>query len=501
MRNNGSSNMDKKYTNQSYSQQFSSSSLHNVDMEINILSTILSNREALQETMAHLKTTDFYFTAHQIIFRAIVKLFNEGLTLEFSLLNSTLQDQGLWELCSSVLPAITGADPTDNYLELLNGIKELSINRNNISELVLLEHNTHSSSIAKNDTNAHLEESSESMPLNNSSKLSIISYCDLMSMDFQEPSWVIPGIIPEGVTIIAGAPKLGKSWLALDLCLSLSFGGTVLGRKVEKIHTLYLALEDTNRRLKSRIKKQFSGDMIDPFTLSNQGCLFATRWENGDEGLLKLYNFIKDNNIKVVCIDTMGRFSSVRDGNDYIQQTRFMASVKSLSDDLNVSIILIHHTRKGTEDPDFINNIIGSIGITGGADNIIVMTRKRNNTDGILKLTSRDTEEADYGIRFDPVTCRWDIIGSAAELTESNEREEILEILKSADNQMSSKEIDDILGKKPNTVTYLLTKMTEAGNIIKIGYGKYSALPERSAQTPQSPHTENKDYQDNFKYY
>src|SRR5262249_58141949 len=73
---------------------------------------------------------------------------------------------------------------------------------------------------------------------------------ELVAMELPEPRWAVEGILPEGVTVLAGKPKLGKSWLALNVALAVAGGGVALGAvRVEGGLVLYLALEDTRRRL------------------------------------------------------------------------------------------------------------------------------------------------------------------------------------------------------------------------------------------------------------
>lgn len=68
--------------------------------------------------------------------------------------------------------------------------------------------------------------------------------------------WVVPGMVPEGVALLAGKPKLGKSWLAMGLRVAVASGGVAFGNvRVEKGSALYLALEDKERRLQFRLKK------------------------------------------------------------------------------------------------------------------------------------------------------------------------------------------------------------------------------------------------------
>src|SRR5215218_1452231 len=83
---------------------------------------------------------------------------------------------------------------------------------------------------------------------------------DLMALELPEVRWAVPGIVPEGVTLLAGKPKLGKSWLTLDLGVAISTGRVALGTKrVEQGECLYLALEDNRRRLQTRLHKLLSG--------------------------------------------------------------------------------------------------------------------------------------------------------------------------------------------------------------------------------------------------
>ncbi len=82
----------------------------------------------------------------------------------------------------------------------------------------------------------------------------VFTAAELMAQDIPPVRWILPGILPEGLTILAGKPKMGKSWLALDLSVAVATGGKVLGLQVEQAGVLYLALEDTKRRLQDRLK-------------------------------------------------------------------------------------------------------------------------------------------------------------------------------------------------------------------------------------------------------
>ena len=111
-----------------------------------------------------------------------------------------------------------------------------------------------------------------------------LSATELMAIEFPEPRWIVPGIVPEGTTILAGKPKMGKSWLALGTSVAVAAGGVALGtKKVERGAVLYLALEDNPRRLQSRLKKLLPGGA------APEGLELATEWPRlGDGGLRPL---------------------------------------------------------------------------------------------------------------------------------------------------------------------------------------------------------------------
>src|SRR5438876_787246 len=84
----------------------------------------------------------------------------------------------------------------------------------------------------------------------------MFSAAELQNMVFPEIAWIVPGYIVEGCTILAGAPKIGKSWLLLDIAKAVADGGVCLGSiECDKGDVLYLALEDNRRRLQSRMRK------------------------------------------------------------------------------------------------------------------------------------------------------------------------------------------------------------------------------------------------------
>src|SRR5262245_14851581 len=79
---------------------------------------------------------------------------------------------------------------------------------------------------------------------------------DLQWMEFPPLQFIIPGYLVEGLTILVGKPKRGKSWMALDWVLAVAHGGYAFGTiQCDEDDCLYMALEDSQRRMQRRIRQ------------------------------------------------------------------------------------------------------------------------------------------------------------------------------------------------------------------------------------------------------
>jgi len=222
---------------------------------------------------------------------------------------------------------------------------------------------------------------------------------ELLNMRFPEIRWIVPGLIGEGLTLINGAPKIGKSWFVLNLAIAATAGGNFLGTlPVEKTDTLYLALEDTDRRLNNRLKKLKSPENCHSLKIT-------TQWRDGYTGL---EYYLKENrNIGLVIIDTLARFTNIKDFNEYAQTTAAMTQLKHIADGLNIAIVLIHHAKKtgsGNSGTDWMEAVLGSTGLTGATDSTIFISRdrkKETKNSATLYATGRDTMDITHILKFD----------------------------------------------------------------------------------------------------
>lgn len=298
-----------------------------------------------------------------------------------------------------------------------------------------------------------------------------ITAADLMEKIFPEPRWAIPGILPEGLNLLAGKPKKGKSIMALNIGLSIASGGLALGKiPVEKGAVVYLALEDTERRLQGRLKQMMAYSDYAPSELH----LF-TKWPRMDAGGLALLESKINEipNIRLVIIDTLQKFRKPSRGNSnlYAEDYECVTQIKDIADRLGVCILLIHHLRKSDAD-DIFDTLSGSLGLTGGTDGNLVMESSRGNT--TLHITGRDVEGIEMAIELDPQLLAWKLLGERSEVKTTNDQQRVYDTLKESAESLTPKELSEITGLKDFYVKKILGKFVEDGSIKRIGHGLYT---------------------------
>jgi len=296
----------------------------------------------------------------------------------------------------------------------------------------------------------------------------------LLGMDFAPVDYVVEGYVAEGLTILAGRPKLGKSWMALGFCIAVATGGQTLGVDCEQGDVLYLALEDNRRRLKDRLEVVLSPAQVRP----NMARLsLKTEAKKIGAGLLEELEAwrAKAANPKLVVIDTLSMVRPPKKANQdsYAADYDAISPLQKYAGEHRLAVIVVHHVRKAeAEDP--LEAVSGTNGLTGAADTIMVLNR---TTDGPkLYGRGRDIEEIEKALRFDKGT--WEVLGNAEDVKRSEQRRKILDVLTDATTALTPTEISKEAGMKESNVKYLLRVMVKAAEAEKVGYGQYK-LPGR----------------------
>lgn len=238
----------------------------------------------------------------------------------------------------------------------------------------------------------------------------------LAQMDLPPLKFVVNEILPQGIFILGGSPKVGKSWLALDFCFNVATGGKALGFQTLQGTVLYLMLEDNIRRMQDRIHK-FNKDGVNKLFVVNKA-------PNIYEGLVaQVLNFLeKHKDVNLVCIDTLINIRNMKETSiSYSNDYREIQILRQITDVFPITLLLIHHGRK-MPDADPANMLSGSTGLTGAVDGLFFLDKpKRTGDDAKLTIVNRDTKEFCFDLTFDRSTCRWRLIGDSSDLSEDEE--------------------------------------------------------------------------------
>jgi len=319
------------------------------------------------------------------------------------------------------------------------------------------------------------------------SKLSLITAKKIQDMEFQPIEWIVDKLITPGLIILAGRPKSGKSWLSLNLSLSITRGGIALSHfKAKKAAVLYFALEDNVRRLKSRMENILNAedDKVAPTNLYflEDDIIFPKLNDGGLDEIQKVLTEYSD--IKLVIVDTLGRSRADQkrsDNNMYLGDYDLLAVLQTFALKNKIAILMVHHTKKGSEEYVF-DEISGTTGITGAADTMLLLKKvKKQNK---LYVTGRDIEESEYNVYFDRDSCTWNVTEETQDaINISVERGEVLDLLNAEQRPMRTGEIAQRLSKEQSNVSHLLRGLKEDKLVVSPKYGHYQ-IARSDSDTP-----------------
>ena len=236
-------------------------------------------------------------------------------------------------------------------------------------------------------------------------KLETITAEDLQNRTYEPTHFLVDELIPEGLHILAGAPKIGKSWLALWLCLCISQGQPLWNFATTQGEVLYLSLEDSFQRIQTRL---FDLTEDAPSTLH-----FAIMADTLKRGLeQQIEQFLTDHpDTKLIVIDTLQRVRGTgSDSNLYANDYQEIGLLKKLADKWHIAILLIHHLRK-LHDDDPMNMISGSTGLNGAADSTFVLQKSSRLANiASLHCTGRDIADRTLKLEFGEEDHVWKLL-------------------------------------------------------------------------------------------
>ena len=236
-------------------------------------------------------------------------------------------------------------------------------------------------------------------------KLETINAEDLQNRTYEPTPFLVDQLIPEGLHILAGAPKIGKSWLALWLCLCISQGQPLWNFATTQGEALYLSLEDSFQRIQTRLF-----DLTEDAPSTLHFAIMADTLKHGLEQQIEQF-LMEHPTTKLVVIDTLQRVRGTgSDSNLYANDYQDIGLLKQLADKRHIAILLIHHLRK-LHDDDPMNMISGSTGLSGAADSTFVLQKSSRLANiASLHCTGRDIPDRTLKLEFGEEDHIWKLL-------------------------------------------------------------------------------------------
>jgi len=269
-----------------------------------------------------------------------------------------------------------------------------------------------------------------------------MTHRELMGMEFAPIQWMVEGLLPVGAIVLAGKPKLGKSFMALQIAQAVASGSPFLGLATTKAPVLMIALEDSPRRIKGRLQMQQS--------LSDLPIDYEWAWEPlDDKGYHDLKERLekggKDGAYGLVIVDTLASAKSGKvEENKAADMGRLIYPLQRLAHEYQCALLLVFHHRKGAID-DPIWDVRGSGALPGAVDVLVGLYKDRSSGDYCLLSESRDAPELQLKVEFDAAqTYSWQLVGNLNEIAKTEAEDDILaalEDLEEADVGSIAKEL------------------------------------------------------------
>ena len=273
---------------------------------------------------------------------------------------------------------------------------------------------------------------------------------------------IIEDLVPQGLTLLAGAPKSCKSWMALDMCLAVSSGRPFLGKQTLGCGAAYFALEDTKERLQDRLLS-LGEEPSDKLYL-------MTKCSDPGNSIFKDMNEILETypDVRFIVIDTLQKIRKNDSGsniNQYGKDDEDLSKLKNYADRKHISILVVHHTRKLKDRENPLNDVLGSTAMSGVPDSILVLEKRRTQVEGELLSVGRDCPQFKMIIRFEEL--RWKLLETISE--EELVKEEIPDVLykiaeyiKGAGSWSGTmSQLLEVMGDKEMTPSALSTYLTK----------------------------------------
>ncbi len=307
------------------------------------------------------------------------------------------------------------------------------------------------------------------------------TFREIQQTNLPPVKWIVKDLLPEGFTILASRPKMGKSWMALQLALAVANGYRALGKfETVKGSILYFDIDQGSQRaIKSRLDQQLL-QFPDDERLAPDNVFWANsinRLEDGGECELKAQ--IEKYKPSLVIIDTLRKFAPVDQKNQgYQGEYDLGVKIHETALQYGICILCVHHTTKASFQY-VADEISGTSGVTASADTLLSIRQTLNGVE--LYAVGREVFQENYIIQFDKQTGLWNVVGNAAEFVGGNtlgeQLAQLIFTIAQGEYDLSIGDYAAILGKKRNHVDKELKRLREKGLLITAERGKHALNP------------------------
>jgi len=282
----------------------------------------------------------------------------------------------------------------------------------------------------------------------------------LLNTVFPEPTWLVQKLIPAGLVVLAGRPKLGKSWLALQLAGAVASGGKFLDTDTPRRGVLYVALEDTPRRIKDRLLLQRTP--ADAWLYF----LFEFPHLSDNRSLLELERKRKEG-CQLFIVDTLTRALGKIDQNDHVEVGLVVSRLQRWAVEHEVCLLFVdHHRKPAAAASDLVSDVLGATSKTAVADAVMGLYRKRGQTDATLAVTGRDIAERELVVTFDHAIGCWQLKGDAETVVASEKMQQLLDALATT-GEATHRELYEATGQEKSHSFVRLQELVARGLVVR----------------------------------
>ena len=299
---------------------------------------------------------------------------------------------------------------------------------------------------------------------------------DLLVDGGRSPNTIVEGLLDEGMILFGGKPKRGKSWLMLDLALSVGTGSPVWRHfpVQEPQPALYIGLEDGRDDIRERLFAIRPG-------ITDTGKLeFLYHFPRLNEGgLEKLHGYAESGRYRLIIIDVLARVESADRRNSekrYHDIYDMLAPLQDLRHQHPLCMVLVTHLRK-SEAQDIFDGLHGSVAYQGVQDALWVLERRLQSNVAIVHTLGKRSHHQALHLSF--VGGHWEFLGHDDEIKFSQARQDVQDLLDEYDRDMTISEVNRHLSQPRDgyrATQQLMYRMLQDGQLVRRGRGRYGLL-------------------------